>query len=183
MTNAVLDNIKQRRSVRKFDRYHVTDEELESILEAGRWAPSNSNSQPWRFVVIRNLELKEALAEIAKRVTIFHLEIPDASVVVAVCVNQVEDPDHYVEDGAAAVQNMSLMIQSLGLASYWVGTYQLDGEKGTAEAEIKKLLDVPDNYRIIALLPIGKAASDKRSNRKDLTKMIYYEKFGEDKPR
>lgn len=87
----------------------------------------------------------------------------DASAVIAVCVNPKEDPDHYVEDGAIAIQNMALVTQSLGLASYRIGTYQVHGAKTAAEDELKELLDIPGNYKLIALVPIGKPAVEKEA--------------------
>ncbi len=62
-TETILDIIKRRRSVRRFDRRKIPDEEMEKILEAARWAPSGANVQPWRFIVVTRRETLAALAE------------------------------------------------------------------------------------------------------------------------
>lgn len=179
MKNQVLENIRKRRSITRFEKYDISDEELETILEAGRWGPSFANSQPWKFVVTRDPQIKERLSKIASRITISSQGVTEASAIIAVCVNPEEDPHHYGEDGAVASQNMALAIQSLGLASYWLGTYQIESGKGTAEDEIKDLLEIPEKYRLIALLPIGKPGIEKKKERKDLEEIVFYEKFGQ----
>ena len=63
--HTVLDAIRQRRSIRRFAAQDLTDDEIEAVLEAGRWAPSGLNNQPWRFLVVRHGDPRvEALAAI-----------------------------------------------------------------------------------------------------------------------
>jgi nitroreductase len=63
--NDLLELMKTRRSIRRYQEKDVPDELLEKIMEAGRWAPSGDNGQPWRFIVVRDLETKKALSRIA----------------------------------------------------------------------------------------------------------------------
>jgi nitroreductase len=63
--NDLLELMKTRRSIRRYQDRDVPDELLEKIMEAGRWAPSGDNGQPWRFIVVRDLETKKALSRIA----------------------------------------------------------------------------------------------------------------------
>jgi nitroreductase len=63
--NDLLELMKTRRSIRRYQDKDVPDELLEKIMEAGRWAPSGDNGQPWRFIVVRDLEIKKALSRIA----------------------------------------------------------------------------------------------------------------------
>ena len=62
----LLDMMIQRRSIRRYKPMDVPDELLEKIMEAGRWAPSGDNNQPWRFIVVRDAEVKRKMGEIAK---------------------------------------------------------------------------------------------------------------------
>lgn len=62
----VLDIIKRRRSIRRYKPDDVPDELLNKIMEAGRWSPSGDNAQPWRFIVVRDPEIKKKMGEIAK---------------------------------------------------------------------------------------------------------------------
>ena len=62
----ILDIIKKRRSIRRYKPDDVPDELLDKIMEAGRWSPSGDNAQPWRFIVVRDPEIKKKMGEIAK---------------------------------------------------------------------------------------------------------------------
>lgn len=61
----LLEIMKTRRSIRRYKETDVSDELLEKIMEAGRWSPSGDNAQPWRFIVVRDPEIKKALGKIA----------------------------------------------------------------------------------------------------------------------
>lgn len=128
--NAVLAAIKGRRSIIRFKREPVTEEQLGTILEAGRWAPSFANSQPWEFIVVRDSESLEELNGLVQRIAVArrgHVAlsasgIGDAPVAVVVTVNPWHDPRHHLEAGVAAAQNMALATHSLGLAPIGPGS-------------------------------------------------------------
>jgi nitroreductase len=174
--NEVLKAIKERRSVNRFKSDEVPEDKLEAILEAGRSAPSWTNTQPWKFIVVKQDKLKRELTELAGTIT--GIGIEEAPVVVVVAVDPKTDPYHYVEDGAAATQNMLLAAHSLGLGAFWVGTFNLAREKGSSEERIKELLSIPDPYRVISLIPIGTPAFTPTKTRKPLTEIVYKESFG-----
>lgn len=175
--NQVLQTIKARRSVHRFKQEPVTDEQLKSILEAGRWAPSFANTQPWSFLVVKDPHTKTKLMEVVERVTIARQGVTEAPVLVAVVVDPLKDPRHFVEAGAVAAQNMALAAHSLGLGSYWVGVYDPSGRRNTAEAMMKKLLGVPREFRLVALLPIGVPAHVPDRERERLSDVVHYETF------
>lgn len=170
MTNQVLKAIIGRRSVIRFEKTPIDDEKLQSILEAGRWAPSWLNRQPWRFIVITDQGIKESISEHVP--TIYSLGIKEAPICLAVYVDPKEDPYHFVEDGAAATQNMALAAHSLGLGSCWVGVFDLNSKKGSAETRIKEILKVPKTYRVISLLPVGIPKYIPEKSRKELTQLV-----------
>jgi len=174
--NSVLHAIKERRSITQFKPGPIHDEKLESILEAGRWAPSWTNSQPWKFIVVKDEETKQKLTETA--VTITGMGIEEAPLVIVVVTDIKSDPYHYVEDAAAATQNMALAAHSLGLNSFWVGVFDISGEKGASEDQIRKILEIPESYRVISMLPIGIGAFSPIKNRKPLSEIVYRESFG-----
>jgi nitroreductase len=147
--NEVLKTIRTRRTIRRFKSDPIEDEKLQTILDAGRWAPSFSNLQPWRFIVIKNPGLKGALDEAARK-NVLHLGINEAPVVVLVCVDRRIDPLHAIEAGAAATQNITLAACSLGLGAGWIGIWGTD-----AEASIQKLFKLPETVRAVSLVPIG----------------------------
>jgi nitroreductase len=166
--NEVLNAIKSRRTIRKFKPDSISEEKLKAILEAGRWAPSFSNLQPWKFIAVRDPKIKKDLDNAAKE-TVLHLGINEAPVVICVCVDRRIDPLHAVEAGAAATQNMALAGQSLGVGVGWIGVWGTDAERG-----IQKLFQLPETTRVIALLPIGIADESPKGYRKPLEEVIQF---------
>jgi nitroreductase len=177
VANEVLDAIRDRRSVSRFESKQVEEDKVEAILEAGRWAPSWLNKQPWSFIVISDQETKNELSKIVP--TTFVQGLKEAPVCIAVTVDADEDPYHHVEDGAAATQNMALAAHSLGLNTSWIGVYDLNNQKNSAESKVKEILELPKNHRVIALLPLGHVKHDvPKKDRKTLREIVYREKFG-----
>jgi nitroreductase len=173
----VLNAIKNRRTVYRFESTNLEDEEVEAILEAGRWAPSWINKQPWNFIVVRDAKTREQLSEAIP--TAFIQGVKEAPLCIVVTVDTAEDPYHYIEGGAAAAQNMALAAYSLGLNSSWIGVLDLKNQRNSAESKIRKILDVPKDNRIIAILPMGHAKNElPKKDRNPLNRIVYQEKFG-----
>jgi nitroreductase len=166
--NEVLKTIKGRRTIRRFKPNPIDDEMIEVVLEAGRWAPSFSNLQPWRFIVIKDQGLKSALDK-AARESVLHLGINEAPVVILVCVDRRIDPLHAIEAGAAATQNMTLAAHSLGLGAGWIGIWGTE-----AEASIQKIFKLPETVRAVSLLPIGIPDESPEGHRKPLEELIQF---------
>ena len=164
--NEVLKAIKNRRTIRRFKPNPIDEEMIQMILEAGRWAPSFSNLQPWKFIVIKDQGLKNALDK-AARESVLHLGINEAPVVILVCVDRRIDPLHAIEAGAAATQNMTLAAYSLGLGAGWIGIWGTE-----AEASIQKILKFPETVRIVSLIPVGVPDESPQAYRKPLEELI-----------
>lgn len=179
--NEVLNVIKERRSIRNFQSTPVDDEKIKAIVSAGQWAPSFLNLQPWKFIIVKDEALKKSIAQVLKlpltateyRGTKGFEFIPQAPVIIVTCVNPKKDQVHHAEDGAIATQNMALAAQSLGLGSCWIGVLN----HGYIEDEIKKTLEVPDEFRIISLLPIGVPGEHITKTREELEDIVFHEKF------
>lgn len=171
----VFEAIFERRSVRKFTGRDVSNEDLKKILEAGRWAPSAGNVQPWEVIVVRGRELKERLAEAA----LSQEFVAEAPVVIVVCVDLKKASRAYgergrslycIQDSAAAIQNMLLAAHSLGLATCWVGAFY--------EEEVKDILGIPEGFRPVALIPLGYPAyKPEKPSRRKLNQIVHFEKF------
>lgn len=187
MTNEVLEAIKGRRSVLRFTEEPVPENKLELILEAGRWAPSYANSQPWRFIVVRDQEKKRKLGELVERIALANRGrvaisgrgLGNPPVVIVVVVDPLRDPRHFLEAGAVAAQNMALAAHSLGLASYWAGVYEPGGSRHSVERQVKKLLGVPRELRVVAMLPIGVPAYHADSDRVELSQLVAQDRYSE----
>jgi nitroreductase len=177
MRNEVLDAIMQRRSIYQFKPEAVPTEKITSILEAGRWAPSYANTQPWEFITVTDSKLKQEVAEIAKDTMTGHAGIEGAHVIIATCVDPEKDRYHFIEDGAVATQNMALAAHSLGLATYWVGILSPANERKSVEHRIKEALNIPERIRVISLLPIGVPAYTIEKQRKRLEDICHIDKY------
>jgi len=177
MDNPVLNAIKKRRTAVRFENTEVEQDEINDVLEAGRWAPSWLNKQPWNFIVIKDPKTRQQLSEVAP--TTFVQGLKEAPVCIAVTVDTKEDPFHFVEAGALAAQNMALAAHSLGLQTSWIGIFDLKNQKNSAEAKVKKILEIPEGHRVVTLLPVGHTKYDiPPKDRKELRHIVYQEKFG-----
>lgn len=177
MDNQVLEAIKNRRTVARYESTPVKDEEIAQILEAGRWAPSWLNKQPWNFIVIKDQKTKEQLSEAVP--TTFVQSLKEAPVCIAVIVNTEEDQFHFIEGGAVATQNMALAAHSLGLNSSWIGVHDIKEQKNAAEDKVKKILEIPKKHRVVSLLSIGHVKYElPKKDRKTLAQIVFKEKFG-----
>lgn len=165
----VLEAIRGRRSIRRYQAEGIPEEKLNQVLDAGRWAPSAGNRQPWRFVVVREGVLRRRLAGFAP----FGRFMAQAPVTIAVVIDP-QGSNHPVEDGAAATQNMLLAAHAVGLGACWVGSY------GSAyEAEAKELLGVPADRRLLSLVSLGYAAESPQKDRMELSALVSHERYEE----
>jgi nitroreductase len=164
----VLDVIRTRRSIRQYTAGLVSEEDINRILEAGRWAPSADNSQPWTFVVLRSQAVRKKLAGTLP----WGGFLSQAALGIAVVIDETAST-HAVEDGAAATENMLLEAHSLGLGACWIGTY------GSAhEASARKVLKVPEDKRLLSVIAIGYPAEAPRKTRKPLIEVVFTDEYG-----
>jgi nitroreductase len=175
IVNQVTEIQKNRRSIKDFTDEPVSEEQISTIIEAGRWAPSWLNIQPWKFIVIDDPKVR---AKICTAIPMFDkVGVNKAPVSIAICVEDYRSSAHLAEDGASATLNMSLAACSLGLGTYWVGLFDRKNKGKSPEATIRKILGVPKNYRLVSLLPIGVPAKSPTSRRKNPEEIVCYNYF------
>jgi nitroreductase len=161
--NKVLENIKSRRSIRKYLPEQIKDEELEILLESAIYAPTGHNDQPWYFTVIQNKELidemnvecKRIMSDlpiewIAKMGKAEHLHIFYNAPTVVV-VSGKEDATTPLPDCCAAIQNMLLAAESIDIGSCWIGLARFFFEN----EENIKCLGVPEGYKPYYAVTLG----------------------------
>jgi nitroreductase len=175
MLNPVLKAIKNRRNDVSFKSTIIPDEKLDAILEAGRWAPSWTNMQPWRFIVVKDKMIKEKMSDAVS--TFFKMGLREAPLCISVCVNPELDPFHFVEDGTAATQNMALAAESLGLSTSWIGVFSLHDDRNSTERKVKKILKIPKKWRLISILPVGLPRLRQHKKRKELSDIVDFGEF------
>ena len=153
MPNDRIAPIFERHCCRSYFPDPILEDDLQLLMEALRWAPSAGNMQPWKFYVIRNVDLKAALAETTYGQTF----VKEAPVVFVVCggaeVSAARYGErgrsfYYLQDTAAAVENLLLAATALGYRSCWVGAFD--------EAQASKALSLPESLRPVAIVPVGK---------------------------
>jgi nitroreductase len=167
-SQVVFDAIRSRRSIRHYSDEPVKEEDLRVILEAGRWAPSGLNNQPWRFVVVRDPEVKNEIGEQTR----YREIVRGAPVVIVVFLDNDTSYDR-VKDCqgiGACLQNMWLATHALGLGGVWLGEILKNKEK------VAEILTAPESYELMAVLAVGHPKHQKqKSERKSLSELIFKE--------
>jgi len=162
-----MQAIRDRRSIRRYESKAVPDDKLQQVLEAGRWAPSASNRQPWKFIVVKDGKLRSMLARLAT----YGSFLAEAPLAIAVVIDP-RGSTHPVEDGAAATENMLLAAHALGLGTCWVGSYG-----STYEERAKESLGIPRDRRLLSLIAVGYPAESPRSTRVALSQIVCYDRY------
>ncbi len=161
-----LEAIRQRRSVRSYRPEPVAGELLERLVDCGRLAPTAMAKEPWEFVVVRDGGM---LRRIAER-TDYGKFIADAPACIAVFCKEIK---YYLEDGCAATENILVAAAALGLGACWVA-----GDKKGYADEMRRMLGVPEGYRLVSLLSVGYPADEAPPRRKrPLEEVLHWERF------
>ncbi|MGE5531254.1 MAG: nitroreductase family protein [Bacteroidota bacterium] len=163
-----LDLARSRRSVRQYQPTPIPDDLLQQVLEAGRWAPSAVNSQPWEFIVITDPQVKQAVYDLAGVLGLKWKQLLSAPVVIVICARKLTGYSR--DDCIFAAENMLLCAADLGLGTCWVG--------GFSEDKLKRLLSIPQGYILPGMLTIGYPASEPSAPaRRELAAMVHHDTF------
>ena len=157
-----LQFLKARRSIREFKDEEIPIEQIDMILEAGRWAPSASNLQPWEFIIIKDNEI---LAKISK-LAFYGKFIKEVPFAIAIVGKIRTSSKWYIVDTSLVSMNMMLMAHALGIGTCWIGALKRE--------KVKKLLGLGENDYILTVLPFGYYRGDlpDPTPRKPLNKII-----------
>jgi nitroreductase len=179
--NSVIDNLKSRRSVRKFKPDNIPRNLVLKIIEAGRYAPSSHNSQPWRFIVVTNKKKTKQVSDyiktwfkrrliLGKLIGIFNKRIKreigiaekrslsdkdvflySAPLIVVICAR----PSRFhFNDCSCAAQNMMLAAHSLGIGSCWIGFADMVLRSPTGMG-LRRFLEVPKGTEVVGTIAFG----------------------------
>ena len=165
----VFECIRRRRTIREYKSDPIPEDVLEKILQAGRWSPSSSNSQPWHFVVVQDPSTLSELGRIATQGSF----ISDAPLAIVIVMENAPRPQL---DAGRAIQQMELVAWSEGLGTCFVGV-RIEEQ----QIAVKGLLNIPSDLELITIMPYGyRPTSINRTGtpRKDLADMVHREKFG-----
>ena len=174
----VFEAIRMRRSVRAYASTPIPDEVLERMQQALRFAPSACNFQPWRFIFVTEAELRHKIARAANE----QLFIAEAPLIVVGCglIDQaytgMGGRGNSVEiDVAIALDHLTLAAVAEGLGTCWIGAFD--------EQQVRRLLEVPPNAKVVAMTPLGYPASTdmiapvRHDERKDPSEIFATDRF------
>ena len=157
--------LKSRRSIRRYKGTPVPRESIVKVLEAARIAPSAGHRQPWHFVVVEDEGARERLAGRSSWAA-------EAPVIIVAVADPVASPRWYMNDMGIAFEHIVLAATNLGLGTCWMGQTRRD-------AEVKEILGIPDELKVIALTPLGEPDETRGpKDRKSLEEIVSWEKFG-----
>ena len=168
--DALLDLIRSRRSIRHYQPEPVPDLLLEQVLEAGRWAPSASNQQPWAFVVVRDPNLVQLVAQHSAYYMDQDARIADAPALIVLCGVVWNQSRRRFLRGEVGMAGMQMMLQAhaLGLGTCWV-----DGLEREAIADA---LGIPSELEIIGVMTLGFPDTEPaQTTRKALFDIVHYD--------
>lgn len=168
----ILEAILKRRSVRSYLDKDVEEEKLMEVLEAGRLAPSACNIQPWKFIVLKDREVRSKMVKACANQNF----VGSAPVLIVGCIVSKGYSmggwfDSNILDIGIALDHMTLQAAHLGLGTCWIGAFN--------EKEVKDLLSIPNEVRVVAILTLGypKNVNIFEKDRKSLKDVVSFDKF------
>jgi len=177
-----IQTIMTRRSVRKFKKDPIPDDVLEAMLQSARFAPSWANTQCWRFIIVKEDEMKNKLSEAFPPRNPGLPSLLMAPLVIVAIAERFKSGYYkgeastdkgeywYMFDVALSLQNMVLTAWDKGVGSVYLGLF--DSKK------VKEILGIPENYEVVAIVPFGYPDEEpKCPPRKDLKELVFHEKF------
>jgi nitroreductase len=164
-----FDLIKTRRSIRKFTDKPLYDDMINRIIEAGIWAPSGMNNQPWKFAVIKDKDLKTKISEL----THYSKIVQSADALISVFLDKAESYDRTKDVMAigACIQNMLLYIHSEGLGAVWLGQILANKDK------VLELVGGSNELELMAVIALGyPAEKGGKPGRKGHKEKVFFRK-------
>ncbi len=180
---SVIEVIRERRSIRKYKADKIKEEDILQIIEAARLAPSGSNTQPWKFIIVKDEATKKKIVE-ADHKQEWMLQAPVFIVCVSDIRTRIEDVESegfledspkpelklVIRDAAIAISYMLLEAQHLKLGTCWTGWYE--------QEEMRKALELPDYLYVSGVITLGYADEEPEMRpRKPLDEIIRYERW------
>ena len=180
--NSTIDTILARKSVRSYTDQKLSPEQIETLLKAAMAAPSGMNMQPWRFVVVTDQEVKDALAGprggmVAQAAAVFVVcgqttmmmrpfGQPDAEPVAT-------DNPNWTADCAAATETLLLAAEAIGLGAVWTACYPYPERM----VSVREALGLPEDVSPYCVVPVGYPAGDEQPKDKWKPENIHYDRW------
>ncbi|MDI6839849.1 MAG: nitroreductase family protein [bacterium] len=180
----LMDIIKKRRSVRSYLDKPVEDDKIEQIIEAARLAPSACNSQCWRFVVVKDKDIKDQITKNALGgIVVSNAWAKTAPIIIVACADLsfithrvgagIKGIEYHLLDMGIAVEHLVLMATELGLGTCWIGWFN--------ERAVRNILKIPRGTKVVALITLGYPEEELKEHEKErlgIEKILYWDKYG-----
>ena len=163
-TDSLFQLILSRRTRRKYTEEDVSSEVLEKLCNAARWAPSGLNNQPWRFILIKDQDVKKKLGTLTKYSRI--VETSNACIGIFYHLPSGYNRDKDLMSIGAAIQNVLLCAEVEGLGAAWLG------EILNQKDDVQKLLQLDANNELMALIALGYSEETPHKERKELEELM-----------
>jgi nitroreductase len=159
-----VEQIRKRRSLRKYQNKSIEPEKLDTIIEAILRSPSSRGLNPWQFVVVTERELLEKLSQSKPHGSSF---VKGAAAAIVICAD-VDTADTWIEDGTIATLYAQLAAESMGLGSCWVQIRDRPhNDQQSSKEYIAQLLGIPSNLEILSLAVMGYPDEEKSPHKKE----------------
>jgi nitroreductase len=177
----LMDAIKGRRSIRKYKPDPVPEEVFRALMEAVRWSPSWANTQCWEMIIVKEPEMKLALADTLTRTNPSLSSMTEAPLVIVLCGRKgvsgfkkgeaaTVKGDWLMFDTGLAMQTLCVTAHSLGLGTVIIGLFD--------HKKVEEILGVPQNVEVVAMTPLGYPVSEGSApKRKEASEFVFYEKY------
>jgi nitroreductase len=179
----LMEIIARRHSVRGYQDKPVEKEKILQIVEAARLAPSTSNVQPWRFIVVEDPRLRDALVKKGMGLAVPNRWAKEAPIIIVICAHldwivhrvgaKVADLQYYLLDIGIAGEHMVLTATEIGLGTCWIGWFRVKA--------IKKILNIPKGWKVAALVTLGYPKEEgppKSRTRLGLDEILFFNRVG-----
>ena len=160
----IISVIRNRRSIRKFKNKPIKGSILLRILEAGRWAPSGLNNQPWRFLIIQDKDLQLKISKFTKYSRI--IKGADSLIIVLIDTADSYNKEKDLMATGAAIQNILLEASSLGIGTCWLG------EIVNQKSHVQNFLKLDSDLELLAVIALGYPIQKSKGSRKTLRSLI-----------
>lgn len=177
----IIEVIKKRRSIRRYEDKAIDDSQLEKVLDAVKWSPSWANAQAWEIVVVKDASVKEKLADTLPKGNPAKKAMNEAPVVLVLCsstnksgfykdIAATKYGDWMMFDLGIACQSICLEACSLGLGTVVVGLFDHD--------KAGEVVNLPDSCELVAMIPMGYAAKESSApKRREISDFTHNESF------
>jgi nitroreductase len=165
------DPVLTRRSIRKYHAEPLTDEQIRRLLDAAMAAPSAGNTQPWHFIVVTDRAVLDRIPDVHP----FAAMVRQAPLAIVVCgdTSNANYAGYWVQDCAAATENILVEAKLLGLGSVWLGVHT----RPEREVAVSELFGIPAGFEPLAIVAVGHPAEEKPPAERYLEERVHHDRW------